>query len=80
MKLSIKHILLSILSLTLISCAVFFYLNKSAKKDFLNSNDKIETLESEILNLEISNLKKNYELLEAYNYNVVLNNYLSLIY
>ena len=73
MKLSIKHILLSILSLTLISCAVFLYLNKSTKKDFLNSNDKIETLESEILNLEISNLKKNYELLEAYNYNVVLN-------
>ena len=70
MRLSIKHIFLFAFTIISISYTSYFFLNKPQS---LSKEEEIGTLYTEILSLELSNLKKNFEILEVYNFNVALN-------
>lgn len=72
MRLSIKHIFLFAFIIISISYTSYFFLNKP-QSNLLSKEEEIGTLYTEILSLEISNLKKTFEILEVYNFNVALN-------
>ncbi len=71
MKQSLNHIILLAIILTISSFGAYYFLNNSQEKKNKNQ-EAIDNLQVEILQLELESLNKNFELLESYNLNVVL--------
>ena len=71
MRQYLNYIILLAIILIISSGGAYYFLNKDQEKK-IEKQDKIDDLQVEILNLELKNLKKNFELLENYNLNVVL--------
>ena len=71
MKQYLNYIILLAIILIISSGGAYYFLNQDQEKK-IKKQEEIDSLQVEILNLELENLNKNFELLENYNLNVVL--------
>jgi len=71
LKQYLNYIILLAIILIISSGGAYYFLNKDQEKK-IKKQEEIDNLQIEILNLELDNLNKNFELLENYNLNVVL--------